>query len=51
MERLRALRLRGCSPEAQGVYTAIQSGDAGALPEALAELLRLGLIRTVEDAR
>jgi hypothetical protein len=51
VERLRALRLRDCSPEAQGVYTAIQLGDAGALPDAIAELLRLGLLRTVEDAR
>ncbi|MEO7328266.1 MAG: hypothetical protein ABI193_06795, partial [Minicystis sp.] len=51
VERLRSLRLRDCSPEAREVYTALQSGDAGALPDAVAELLRLGLIRTVEDAR
>jgi hypothetical protein len=51
VERLRALRLRDCSAGARAAYAAIRSGDAGALPASVAELLRLGLLRTIEDAR
>ncbi|MFO0761287.1 MAG: hypothetical protein U0359_32715 [Byssovorax sp.] len=49
VERLRSLRLRDCSPEARAAYTAVRSGDPTALPAAIAELVELGLIRTVED--
>ncbi len=51
VERLRSLRLRDCSTGARAAYAAIRSGDAGSLPESVAELLRLGLLRTLEDAR
>ena len=51
VDRLRALRLRDCSAEARAAYAAIRSGDARALPASVADLVRLGLIRAVEDAR
>jgi hypothetical protein len=51
LERLRAQRLRDCSAEARAAYAAIRSGDVRSLPPALAELVRLGLVRTLEDGR
>lgn len=51
VERLRAVRLRDCSAEARAAYAAIRSGDARSLPPALVELVRLGLVRTLEDGR
>ena len=51
VDRLRAVRLRDCDAEARAAYAAIRSGDARALPASVAELVRLGLIRTIEDAR
>ena len=51
VDRLRAVRLRDCSAEARAAYAAIRSGDTRALPASVVELVRLGLIQTVEDAR
>ena len=51
LEKLRSLRLRDCSAEARAAYAAIRSGDTRVLPTSVADLVRLGLIQTVEDAR
>ncbi len=49
VERLRRLRLSAASAAARAAYQAILDGDGAALPAAIAELVALGLIRTVEE--
>jgi hypothetical protein len=51
VERLRSVRLRDCSAEARQAYAAIRAGAAELLPASVAELLRQGLLRTIEDGR
>ena len=48
--RLRQDRLAAASGGARRVYAAILAGDGTELPPAVAELVALGLLRTVEDA-
>lgn len=51
VERLRAARLSQCTPDARAAYAAIGSGDPTSLAGPIAELVRLGLLRTLEDPR
>lgn len=49
--RMRQERLASASEPAREVYSAILAGGGAELPPAVAELVALGLLRTMEDAR
>lgn len=51
IEQLRQQRLASASDPARAVYAAVLAGGGPELPAAVAELVKLGLLRTVEDGQ